>query len=97
MIAGSLALSAALDRRFGAETTGAKMTDVPGHTRGLIAPLAAHGIQFLGVGVNSASRPAEVPGLFVWKDRGGATLIVMYLSFCRPSMTSIRKLDGSSS
>jgi hypothetical protein len=78
MIAGSLALSTSLDRRFGRRTTGAKMTDVPGHTRGLIAPLAAHGIRFLDIGVNSASRPAEVPPLFVWKDRGGASLVVMY-------------------
>jgi hypothetical protein len=78
MIAGSLALSESLDRRFGSKTTGAKMTDVPGHTRGLIAPLAAHGIKFVDIGVNSASRTAEVPPLFVWKDSGGASLVVMY-------------------
>jgi len=78
MIAGSLALSESLDRRFGRTTTGAKMSDVPGHTRGLIAPLAAHGIRFLDIGVNRASRPAEVPPLFVWKDRRGASLVVMY-------------------
>ena len=36
MIEGSLALSQSLDRRFGTVTTGAKMTDVPGHTRGII-------------------------------------------------------------
>jgi len=35
MIEGSLALSQSLDRRFGLVTTGAKMTDVPGHTRAL--------------------------------------------------------------
>ncbi|HUL16111.1 MAG TPA: DUF5054 domain-containing protein [Terriglobales bacterium] len=78
MIAGSLALSAALDQRFGRKTTGAKMTDVPGHTRGLIAPLAAHGVTFLDIGVNGGSRPAEVPELFVWKDPRGASLTVMY-------------------
>lgn len=78
MIEGSLALSKSLDQRFGAKTTGAKMTDVPGHTRGLIAPLALHGVKFLDIGVNRASRPAEVPHLFVWKDSGGATLIMMY-------------------
>jgi len=33
MIAGSIALSHALDRRFDRTTTGAKLTDVPGHTR----------------------------------------------------------------
>lgn len=78
MIAGSLALSESLDRRFGKKTTGAKMTDVPGHTRGLISPLATHGVTFLDIGVNDASRVAEVPALFLWKDRGGASLIVMY-------------------
>jgi len=78
MISGSFALSQALDRRFGRTTTGAKMTDVPGHTRGLIAPLAAHGVTFLDIGVNGASRPAEVPPLFVWKDSSGAKLTVMY-------------------
>jgi hypothetical protein len=44
MIEGSLALSKSLDRRFGKVTTGAKMTDVPGHTRGMIPPLAKHGV-----------------------------------------------------
>lgn len=78
MIVGSLALSKSLDQRFGGKTTGAKMTDVPGHTRGLIAPLAEHGVTFLDVGVNDASRPAELPPVFVWKDSGGATLTMMY-------------------
>jgi hypothetical protein len=78
MIAGSLALSDSLDQRFGTKTTGAKMTDVPGHTRGLIAPLASHGVTFLDIGVNGGSRPAELPPLFVWKDAGGGSLVVMY-------------------
>lgn len=77
-IAGSLALSRALDERFGKNTTGAKMTDVPGHTRGLIAPLAAGGVTFLNIGVNGGSRPAEVPPLFRWKDAAGHELTVMY-------------------
>jgi len=78
MISGSIGLSRALDRRFGRTTTGAKMTDVPGHTRGLIAPLAAQGVKFLDIGVNDASTPAEVPPLFLWKDPGGSGLVVMY-------------------
>ena len=78
MISGSIGLSESLDRRFGKKTTGAKMTDVPGHTRGLVSPLAAHGIQFLDIGVNGASRPAEVPPLFLWKDSRGASIVVMY-------------------
>src|SRR5665213_435293 len=78
MIAGSISLSKALDRRFGKTTTGAKMTDVPGHTRGLISPIAAQGVKFLDIGVNDASRRAELPGLFLWKDSRGASLTVMY-------------------
>jgi hypothetical protein len=78
MISASVALSKALDQRFGRTTTGAKMTDVPGHTRGLIRPLAAQGVKFLDIGVNGASTPAEVPPLFVWTDVSGASLVVMY-------------------
>jgi hypothetical protein len=78
MISGGIGLSKTLDRRFGRTTTGAKMTDVPGHTRGLIGPLAAQGVKFLDIGVNGASTTAEVPSLFVWTDRQGASLVVMY-------------------
>ncbi len=78
MIAGSIGLSRTLDKRFGRTTTGAKMTDVPGHTRGLISPLVAEGVKFLDLGVNDASTPAQVPPLFLWKAPGGATLMVMY-------------------
>ena len=78
MISGSIALSQSLDRRFGRTTTGAKMTDVPGHTRGLIAPIASQGVKFLDIGVNGASKPAEVPPLFLWKDTRGSSLVVMY-------------------
>jgi hypothetical protein len=78
IIVGALGLSQSLDRRYGRTTTGAKMTDVPGHSRGLIGPLAENGVKFLDIGVNSASTPPEVPSLFVWKDPAGDSLIVMY-------------------
>ncbi len=78
MIEGSLALSQSLDRRFGKVTTGAKMTDVPGHTRGMIPPLAKHGVTFLEIGVNGGSTPAVLPPLFLWKDPSGASLPMMY-------------------
>jgi hypothetical protein len=78
MITGSLGFSKSLDSRFGRKTTGAKMTDVPGHTIGLIGPMAENGVTFLHIGVNSASTPPDVPDLFQWKDRTGATLTVMY-------------------
>jgi hypothetical protein len=78
LITGSLGLCRSLDQRFGRITTGAKMTDVPGHTRAIIGPLAEHGVKFLDVGVNSASTPPDVPPLFVWKDASGNSLMVMY-------------------
>src|ERR1700733_748496 len=78
LISGSVALSRSLDRRFGRTTTGAKMTDVPGHTRGLIAPLVEQGVTFLDIGVNGGSTPAELPPLFLWKDPNGASMVVMY-------------------
>jgi hypothetical protein len=78
MIAGGIGFSKSLDQRYGRTTSGAKMTDVPGHTRGLIAPLQENGVTFLHIGINSASTPAEVPRLFVWKDTRGGELTVMY-------------------
>jgi hypothetical protein len=59
-------------------TSGAKMTDVPGHTRAIVGPLAEQGVKFLDVGVNSASTPPDVPQLFLWKDPDGHSLMVMY-------------------
>ncbi|MGA3328169.1 MAG: DUF5054 domain-containing protein [Terriglobia bacterium] len=78
MIEGALGLSESLDRRFGRTTTGAKMTDVPGHSRGLVGPLAAHGVKFLNIGVNDAATLPEVPHFFVWQDPEGASLIIMH-------------------
>ncbi|HVO96828.1 MAG TPA: DUF5054 domain-containing protein [Bryobacteraceae bacterium] len=78
MISGAIGFSKSLDARFGRTTTGAKMTDVPGHSIGLVAPLAENGVKFLHIGVNSASTPPDVPSAFVWKDSSGATLTVMY-------------------
>jgi hypothetical protein len=77
-IQGAIGFSKALDRRFGTRTTGAKMTDVPGHTRGLVGPLYEAGVTFLDIGVNAASTPPDVPELFVWRDHKRASIIVMY-------------------
>ena len=78
MIEGALGFSQSLDQRFGRATIGAKMTDVPGHSRGLVGPLAAHGVKLLNIGVNGASTAPDVPALFVWQDPEGASLIMMY-------------------
>jgi hypothetical protein len=77
-ITGAIGFSKSLDRRFGRKTTGAKMTDVPGHSRGLIGPLAENGVTFLDIGVNSASTPPDVPAVFLWKDASGASVTMMY-------------------
>lgn len=73
-----LSYSQALDRRFGVTTIAAKVTDVPGHTRGIIAPLVDAGVRFLHIGTNPGCRPAEVPPLFRWRNGDGAEVIVAY-------------------
>jgi hypothetical protein len=78
MIEGALGFSAALDLRFEHKTIGAKMTDVPGHSRGIIAPLQAAGIRLLDIGVNSASMPPNVPDVFLWKNSVGDSLAMFY-------------------
>ena len=78
LITGALALSQTLDQRFGRKTIAAKMTDVPGHTRGLVAPLAAAGIRLLDIGINAASTPPNIPELFLWQDSRRNTLAVLY-------------------
>ena len=78
MIEGSLGLAQSLDRRFGTVTTGAKMTDVPGHTRGIVPQLAGRGVTFLEIGANGGSTPAVLPLLFLWRHPSTASLAVMY-------------------
>lgn len=73
-----LSLSRRLDERFGRRTIAAKMTDVPGHTRGIVPLLAEAGVSFLHIGVNGASTPPDVPPVFNWRDPEGAEVMVMY-------------------
>lgn len=73
-----LGLSQELDRRFGRKTIAAKMTDVPGHTRGILPLLQDAGVEFLHIGVNASSTPPDVPPVFIWRDRNGAEILVMY-------------------
>ncbi|MBA3072876.1 MAG: DUF5054 domain-containing protein [Anaerolineae bacterium] len=75
-----LSLSQSLDKRYGKKTIAAKMTDVPGHTRGIVPLLVEAGVTFLHIGVNPASTVPNVPPLFRWQDDSGAELIVMYES-----------------
>ncbi len=73
-----LSYSQELDRRFGKQTIAAKMTDVPGHTLGMVPLLAEAGIRFLHLGVNTASPPPEVPDIFRWRAPDGSEVVVMY-------------------
>lgn len=75
-----LSLSQELDRRFGTHTISAKLTDVPGHTRGIVPLLAEAGVHFLHIGVNPGSTVPVVPPLFRWADPSGADVVVMYES-----------------
>ncbi len=73
-----LQLSQQLDRRFGKKTIAAKMTDVPGHTRSIVTPLADAGITFLHVGVNPASAVPDVPPMCRWRNIDGKEIVLMY-------------------
>ncbi len=66
-----------LDEIRGEKTVSAKMTDVPGHTKGLVPMLAKHGIKLLHLGVNGASALAEVPPCFLWRV-DDAEVVVIY-------------------
>lgn len=67
-----------LDRRFGKSTVAAKMTDVPGHTLGMLPLLAQAGVKFLHLGVNTASPVPDVPPIFRWQAPDGSEVVVMY-------------------
>lgn len=75
-----LAIAARLDARFGRKTVTGKMSDVPGHTRGLIAPLARAGVRFVHFGVNHASPVPRTPPVFRWRNNSGEEIAVAYSS-----------------
>jgi hypothetical protein len=73
-----LSYAAELDQRFGRKTMAAKMTDVPGHTLGMVPLLAEAGIRFLHLGVNTASPVPDIPPIFRWRAPSGEEVVVMY-------------------
>ena len=73
-----LSLSEKLDKRFGKKTISAKMTDVPGHSKAIIPYMCKHGIKYLHLGVNPASKNPKLPNIFLWKGKDGSELIVNY-------------------
>lgn len=58
--------------------TGAKMTDVPEHTRLLPTLLKNAGVNFFHIGCNAASATPHVPLLFWWEGPDGSRLLTMY-------------------
>ena len=78
LLEATLHMSKSLDKRMGVKTIAAKMTDVPGHSRSIVAPLAHAGVRLLDIGVNPASTPPDVPDFFRWREPGGAEISVMY-------------------
>ncbi len=81
LVEAALAIARRLDERFGVRTIAGKLTDVPGHTRGLVPLLARAGVRFLHIGVNPMSPRPRVPDLFRWRDaETGAETIVAYSS-----------------
>ena len=66
-----------LDELRGKKTISAKMTDVPGHTKGLVTLLHKKGIKLLHIGVNGASAIPKVPECFLWKN-GESEVVVIY-------------------
>ena len=72
-----LSLVQDLDEIRGRKTISAKMTDVPGHTKGLVSLLSRRGIKLLHLGVNGASALVDVPPCFLWKN-GDDEVVVIY-------------------
>lgn len=73
-----LLLSHKLDEKYGKKTIAAKMTDVPGDTRSIVAPMSRAGIRFLHIGVNPACPIPAVPEFCRWRDTDGSELILVY-------------------
>lgn len=73
-----LGIAKRLDLRFARHTMAAKMTDVPGHSQSIIAPLAQAGVRYLHLGVNAVARMPQVPPLFLWQNQQGQQVMVHY-------------------
>ncbi len=73
-----LGRSLALDRRFGRRTRAAKLTDVPGHTRGIVGPLVEAGVSLLHIGTNPGCGVCALPEAFRWRDSRWREIIVVY-------------------
>jgi alpha-mannosidase len=73
-----LHISRSLSEEFGKWPTGAKQTDVPGHTWILPSILVRAGVKFVHLGCNSGSHPPHVPRLFWWEGPDASRLLTYY-------------------
>jgi alpha-mannosidase len=73
-----LHISRSLSEEFGRWPTGAKQTDVPGHTWILPSMLVRAGVKFLHLGCNSGSHPPHMPRLFWWEGPDASRLLTYY-------------------
>ncbi|GAA1980381.1 DUF5054 domain-containing protein [Microbacterium pumilum] len=90
-----IAIGRRLDDRFGVRTTAAKMTDIPGHTIGLVPFLATAGLDFLHLGVNDASAVPDVPEFFVWRAPDGSEVVVNYARSYGATELGVAVVPGS--
>ncbi|MFF5761131.1 DUF5054 domain-containing protein [Streptomyces tanashiensis] len=92
-----LEVSKRLDARYGRETCAGKMTDVPGHTIGIVPPMAEAGVRYLHIGGNPASPMPDVPDHFVWRAPDGNEMVVSYdpVYGSDPETAHVRRLRGS--
>ncbi|MFC9560846.1 DUF5054 domain-containing protein [Agromyces sp. NPDC056965] len=91
-----IAIGRKLDARFGHRTQAAKMTDVPGHTIGLVPFLARGGLDFLHLGVNGASAVPDVPEFFVWRAPDGSEVVVNYAQSYGATELGVAVVPGGS-
>lgn len=73
----SIKISQRLDARYNKKTIASKMTDVPGHTIGMVPIMSKYGIKFMHIGVNPATPLPDVPQIFRWKCHDDS-IVVMY-------------------
>ncbi|MBP1043478.1 DUF5054 domain-containing protein [Vagococcus sp. BWB3-3] len=73
-----LSLSQNLDKQYGTETVAGKLTDVPGHTIGIVPLMAKAGLKYLHIGVNASSAIPKVPEMFLWRNSDGSEIVVHY-------------------
>lgn len=71
----SMKITKELDQQFGTNTISSKMTDVPGHTKGIVPLLANNGIKFLHIGMNGVSAIPDVPENFIWEHEGSKVIV----------------------